>query len=165
MGTFSDFKCKCGYEAHGRWGIGMNPIYREQKICLAPALCKDCRELVNINENAVLPKCPECNGLNVKLYSDPSLGQFRRKSVIKSRPVYTGQPLRTIQKQAMRFKRICRTMTTMIMDWASSTQMMTSLRWKTTSMVSTRPIIFAPSVIDSRWKNRDAGFLTDGSYR
>ena len=90
MGTCSDFKCKCGYEAFGKWGIGMNPIYRKQKICLAPALCKDCRELVNINENAVLPKCPECNGLNVILYSDPSLGQVRRKSVIKSRLVYTG---------------------------------------------------------------------------
>ncbi|MBC2711132.1 MAG: hypothetical protein HGJ94_09100 [Desulfosarcina sp.] len=85
MGTFSDFNCKCGYEAFGRWGIGMNPIYREQKICLAPALCKDCRELVNVNENAILPKCPECNGLNVVLYSDPGLGQVRRKSVKRSR--------------------------------------------------------------------------------
>ena len=85
MGTCSDFKCKCGYEAFGKWGIGMNPIYREQKICLAPALCRDCRELVNINENAVLPKCPECNGLTVILYSDPSLGKVRRKSEMRCR--------------------------------------------------------------------------------
>ena len=90
MGTCSDFNCKCGYEAFGKWGIGMNPIYREQKICLAPALCKDCRELVNVNENAVLPKCPECNGLNVVLYDDPSLGQVRRKSVAKVNLVKKG---------------------------------------------------------------------------
>ena len=90
MGTFSDFKCKCGYEACGKWGIGMNPIYREQKISLAPALCNDCQELVNINENAVLPKCPECNGLNVIFFSNPSLGQVRRKSVVTSRLVYNG---------------------------------------------------------------------------
>jgi hypothetical protein len=36
MGTCADFKCKCGYEAFGKWGIGMNPIYREQNISLAP---------------------------------------------------------------------------------------------------------------------------------
>ena len=89
MGTYSDFTCKCGYEAHGRWGIGMNPIYREQKICLAPALCKDCRELVNINENAVLQICPECGGFNVIPYNDPGLAQVRRKSVKKTKPVYT----------------------------------------------------------------------------
>ena len=90
MGTCSDFKCKCGYEAFGKWGFGMNPIYQEQKISLAPALCKDCRGLVNINVNAVLPKCRECGGFNVIPYSDPSLGQVRRKSVKKTRSVYTG---------------------------------------------------------------------------
>ena len=90
MGTFADFKCKCGYEAFGKWGIGMNPIYQEPKISLAPALCRDCQELVNINENSVLSKCPECNGLNVIPYSDTSLGQIRKKSVAKSRLVYTG---------------------------------------------------------------------------
>ena len=88
MGTFSDFKCKCGYEATGKYGIGMNPIYREQKICLAPALCKDCRELVSINENAVLLHCPSCKGIHVVLYSDPSLGQVRKKSVVRRRPLY-----------------------------------------------------------------------------
>ena len=87
MGTFTDFKCKCGYEACGKWGIGMNPIYQEQKISLAPALCKDCRELVNINGNAILLKCRECNGLNVVLYSDPGLAQVRRKSVKRSRSI------------------------------------------------------------------------------
>jgi hypothetical protein len=66
----------------------MNPIYREQGISLAPALCRDCQELVNINENAVLFHCPSCKGIHVVLYSDPSLGQVRRKSVIKTRPVY-----------------------------------------------------------------------------
>ena len=91
MGTYSDFTCKCGYEACGKWGIGMNLIYQEQKISLAPALCKDCRGLVNINVNAVLPKCPECGGgFNVIPYSDLSLGQVRRKSVKKTRSVYTG---------------------------------------------------------------------------
>lgn len=88
MGTFADFKCKCGYEAYGKWGIGMNPIYREQGISLAPALCRDCRELVSINENAVLFHCPRCKGIHVVLYRDPSLGQVRRKSVIRSRPVH-----------------------------------------------------------------------------
>jgi hypothetical protein len=88
MGTFAEFKCKCGYEAYGKWGFGMNPIYREQGISLAPALCRDCRELVSINENAVLLHCPSCKGIHVVLYSDPSLGQVRRKSVIKSRPVH-----------------------------------------------------------------------------
>lgn len=90
MGTCSDFECKCGYEAYGRWGFGMNPIYREQKICLAPALCRDCRELVNVNENAALPKCPKCNGLDVVLYDDPSLGQVRRQSVANVRFVRRG---------------------------------------------------------------------------
>ena len=85
MGTCSDFICKCGYEAFGKWGIGMNPIYQEQKISLAPALCKDCRELVNINENAVLPKCRECGGINVIPYSELSLGHVRRKSVRRSK--------------------------------------------------------------------------------
>ena len=66
----------------------MNPIYREQGISLAPALCKDCQELVSIDENAVLLHCPSCKGINVVLYSDPSLTQVRRKSVIRSRPVY-----------------------------------------------------------------------------
>ena len=88
MGTFADFKCKCGYEAYGRWGIGMNPVYREKNISLAPALCKDCQELVSINENAVLLHCPSCKGIHVVLYSDPSLNQERRKSVIKTRPVH-----------------------------------------------------------------------------
>jgi hypothetical protein len=88
MGNFADFKCKCGYEAYGKWGFGMYPIYREQGISLAPALCWDYRELVSINENAVLLHCPSCKGINVVLYSDPSLGQVRRKSVIKRRPVY-----------------------------------------------------------------------------
>ena len=88
MGTFADFKCKCGYEAFGKWGIGMNPIYREQKISLAPALCKDCRELVNINENAVLPKCRECGGFNVIFSRDPGLGKPGRKSVKKTRTIY-----------------------------------------------------------------------------
>jgi hypothetical protein len=40
MGISADFICECGYEAVGKWGIGMNPIYREQGISLAPALCK-----------------------------------------------------------------------------------------------------------------------------
>jgi phage FluMu protein Com len=88
MGTFAEFKCKCGYEAYGKWGFGMNPIYREQGISLAPALCRDCRELVSINENAVLLHCPSCKGINVVLYSDASLGQVRKKSVIRSRPVH-----------------------------------------------------------------------------
>ncbi|GAB6909331.1 hypothetical protein JCM12296A_51740 [Desulfosarcina cetonica] len=88
MGTCADFKCKCGYEAYAKWGFGMNPIYKEQNISLAPALCRDCRELVNINENAVLLHCPSCKGINVVLYSDPSLGQVRRKSIIKTRPVH-----------------------------------------------------------------------------
>jgi hypothetical protein len=88
MGTFAEFKCKCGYEAYGKWGFGMNPIYREQGISLAPALCRDCRELVSINENAVLLHCPSCKGIHVVLYSDPGLGQVRRKSVIKRRPVH-----------------------------------------------------------------------------
>ena len=88
MGTCADFKCKCGYEACGKWGIGMNPIYQEQKISLAPALCRDCRELVNIDENAVLLNCSECKGLNVVLYGDPGLKQMRRKSVLMSRPVH-----------------------------------------------------------------------------
>ena len=65
MGTCADFKCKCGYEAFGKWGFGMRPIYREQGINLTLALCRDCRELVNINENAVLLHCPSCKGLNV----------------------------------------------------------------------------------------------------
>ena len=88
MGTFADFKWDCAYEVCGRWGIGMNPIYIEQKICLTPALCRNCREMVNVNENAKTPKCPKCDCLDVILYSDPSLGQVRRKSVIKTRPVY-----------------------------------------------------------------------------
>ncbi|MCB2148205.1 MAG: hypothetical protein KQI81_17140 [Deltaproteobacteria bacterium] len=88
MGICSDFTCKCGYEAYAKWGIGMNPIYREQGISLAPALCRDCRELVNINENAIPFKCSKCDGLNVIPYSEPELGQLRRKSVVKSRPVY-----------------------------------------------------------------------------
>ena len=66
----------------------MNPIYREQGISLAPAICKDCRELVSINENAVLLHCPCCKGIHEDLYSEPSLGQVRRKSVIKTRPVH-----------------------------------------------------------------------------
>jgi len=90
MRTYSDFKCNCGYEASAKWGIGMNPIYQEQRICLAPALCRDCRELVNINENSILLHCPSCKGLNVVLYSDPSLGQVRRKSVAKVRLVKKG---------------------------------------------------------------------------
>jgi Zn finger protein HypA/HybF involved in hydrogenase expression len=90
MGTCAEFKCKCGYEAYGKWGIGMNPIYREQGISLTPALCRDCRELVNINENFVLLHCPRCKGIHVVLYSDPSLGQVRRKSVAKVRFVKKG---------------------------------------------------------------------------
>jgi hypothetical protein len=101
MGTFADFKCKCGYEAYGKWGFGMNPIYREQGISLAPALCRDCRELVSINENAVLLHCPSCKGIHVVLYSDPSLGQVRKKSVIRSRPVHRTRSLMTIQSQSM----------------------------------------------------------------
>jgi len=92
MGTCADFNCKCGYEAYGKWGIGMNPIFREQNISLAPALCRDCREFVNINANAVLLKCPKCNGTNVTPYSDHSLSNVRKKSVLKSRPVYRDPP-------------------------------------------------------------------------
>lgn len=90
MGTSSDFKCKCGYNAFGRWGFGMNSIYQEQNISFAPALCRDCHKLVNINVNAEPLKCPECIGLNVVLYSDSSLCRVRRKSIIESRLVYTG---------------------------------------------------------------------------
>lgn len=70
--------------------MGMNPIFREKKITLEPALCRHCHELVNVNKNAVLPKCPICTGQDVTLYSDPKLWQVRRKSVIKSRLVYNG---------------------------------------------------------------------------
>ena len=87
MGSFADFKCECGYAACGRWGGGMARKYREQNINLAPALCKDCKELLNINVNDEPPKCCVCNGLNVIPYSDPSLAQVRIKSVVKSRPV------------------------------------------------------------------------------
>ena len=74
----------------GKWGIGMNPIYREKNISLAPALCKDCRELVSINENAVLLQLPKVVKASMSVrYSDPSLGQVRRKSVIKTRLIYT----------------------------------------------------------------------------
>ena len=90
MGNFMEFKCKCGYEVVGRSGFGKNPIYRENNICLAHALCKDCRELVSINKNAVPLRCPRCKGINVVLYSDPSLCQVRRKPVIRKRRVYRG---------------------------------------------------------------------------
>jgi phage FluMu protein Com len=89
-GALVVFKCECGYEACGKYGKGTNPIYRENNICLAPALCKDCRELVSINKNAVQLHCPGCKGINVVFYSDPSLTQVRRKSVIRRRWVYRG---------------------------------------------------------------------------
>ena len=67
MGTFAEFKCKCGYEAYAKWGFGMNPIYRKQGTSLVPALCQDCRELVNINENAALLHCDEMADISFKL--------------------------------------------------------------------------------------------------
>lgn len=79
MGISADFKCKCGYEACGRWGIGMNPIYREQRIRLAPTLCKDCQELVNINDYEETFQCHKCKGFKVVLYSNHNLMKTVRK--------------------------------------------------------------------------------------
>ena len=87
MGTFAESKCKCDYKKYAHWGRGMNPIYREQNISLTPAICRDCLELVNVNENAAQIECPESKGHNVTLYRDPSLRKVRRKSKIKTRPV------------------------------------------------------------------------------
>jgi hypothetical protein len=164
MGTFAEFKCKCGYEAYGKWGFGMNPIYREQGISLAPALCRDCRELVSINENAVLLHCPSCKGIHVVLYSDPSLGQVRRKSVIRSRPVHRTRSLMTIQNQSRMPNQTIqmRTMMSWTLTICSATK---SKKRRTTSVESTRPTISVPSVIDLPWKRDSAGCSTEGLFR
>jgi predicted RNA-binding Zn-ribbon protein involved in translation (DUF1610 family) len=73
MGTALTASCQCGYEKGTSVGGTMRNF---MTVCHAPALCRDCKELVTLNYLAGEHSCPNC-GKEVAFYNHESL---RRKN-------------------------------------------------------------------------------------
>jgi len=73
MGEMLQARCTCGYEARTSAGCGMvsGPEY-------APALCRQCRELVTVPVNGGGSACPRCGAPTEPLRKGSSRGWGRK---------------------------------------------------------------------------------------
>ena len=71
MGQIISANCsKCQTQKEIYAGGGMANF---ETTCTFPALCENCKKVVEINLCDKLHQCPECNSPNVIPYNDPSL--------------------------------------------------------------------------------------------
>ena len=63
MGNIYVYRCGCGYEKMISVGFGKDSSWKG--ICMEPAICKDCKEIIAINRYDRNPNCDTCNGNNI----------------------------------------------------------------------------------------------------
>ena len=78
MGTITNCKCECGYKKTMFLGCGMSEL--DDDINRVAALCKDCHEVISVNDYEETFQCHKCEGSNVVLYSDHSMMATVRRS-------------------------------------------------------------------------------------
>lgn len=81
MGAEVNAVCECGYQSNSLVGGGMLNF---QTTCYFPALCKVCKELVQVNLFAKRVRCPKCRRARVTLYDDPELSRDQGDSTVTS---------------------------------------------------------------------------------
>ena len=59
MGSMLAASCPCGYESSLSAGGGMLDFHT---VCLVPAICPTCKEVVVVNAMKADTACPECGG-------------------------------------------------------------------------------------------------------
>ena len=77
MGTITNCECECGYKKTMFLGCGMREL--DDDIHRVAALCKDCHEVISVNDYEEQFQCHQCHGTNVVLYSDHSLMRTVRR--------------------------------------------------------------------------------------
>ena len=70
MGSFLQPSCSCGFRPTGVSAGGSMSDF--QDTCMAPALCKSCNELLELNILNKSSCCPKCRG-PITYYNDSSL--------------------------------------------------------------------------------------------
>jgi hypothetical protein len=68
MGTIFLSSCECGFEKTLMIGRGMRD---DDSVSMAPALCKNCRDIKMVNIHSKDRKCFGCDG-DLRVYDDPS---------------------------------------------------------------------------------------------
>lgn len=107
MGTIYEYKCECGYVKEAFQGAGMASFKRKsiiasifkghKKFHFEAAICKDCNELIVINNFDKKHKCHECKGKNVTTYKEPDLIKNTTKIVKERKKVWIGKGEEPIQ--------------------------------------------------------------------
>lgn len=80
MGSSVTASCECGYRASALIGGGMANF---MDVCYFPALCNDCKEIVQVNLLSKRKLCPKCKRSQVLPYDDNKLvGKLGKNEII-----------------------------------------------------------------------------------